>query len=56
MLGLVQSAQKLDYIQPDLIIADECHLLKNHKAGRTRRVTRYMREHPETKFVGVSGQ
>jgi hypothetical protein len=55
MLGLVQSAQKLDYIRPDLIIADECHYLKNHRAGRTRRVTRYMREHPETRFVGVSG-
>ena len=55
MLGLVQSAQKLNYIQPDLIISDECHMLKNHRAGRTRRVTRYMREHPDTRFVGVSG-
>jgi len=55
MLGLVQSARKLDYIQPDLIVADEVHFLKNHRAGRTRRVTRYMREHPETRFVGVSG-
>jgi len=55
MLGLVQSAQKLDYIRPDLIVADECHYLKNHRAGRTRRVMRYMREHPETPFIGVSG-
>jgi hypothetical protein len=55
MLGLVQSAQKLDYIRPDLIIADELHMLKNPKAGRTRRVTRYMREHPETRFTGFSG-
>lgn len=55
MLGLVQSAQKLEYIRPDLIVADECHYLKNHRAGRTRRVTRYMRTHPETRFVGVSG-
>jgi hypothetical protein len=55
LLGLVQSAQKLEYIRPDLIVADECHYLKNHRAGRTRRVTRYMHEHPETKFVGVSG-
>jgi hypothetical protein len=54
-LGLVQSAQKLQYILPDLIVSDETHFLKNHRAGRTRRVTRYMREHPETKFVGVSG-
>ena len=55
ILGLVQSAKKLDYIQPDLVVADECHYLKNHAAGRTRRVTRYMREHPETRFAGVSG-
>ena len=55
LLGLVQSAERLQYIRPDLIVADECHLLKNAKAGRTRRVIRYMREHPETKFVGVSG-
>jgi hypothetical protein len=55
MLGLVQSADKLNYIRPDLIVADECHMLKNLGAGRTRRVIRYMREHPETKFVGMSG-
>ena len=54
-LGLVQSARKLDYVRPDLIEADECHYLKNHRAGRTKRVTRYMREHPETRFAAVSG-
>ncbi len=55
MLGLVQSAEKLEYIQPDLIVADECHRLKNFRAGRTRRVARYMQRHPATRFVGVSG-
>lgn len=55
MLGLVQSAQKLEYIQPDLIVADEVHMIKNHRAGRTRRVVRYMHAHPETRFAGVSG-
>ena len=54
-LGLVQSAQRLEYIRPDLIEADECFYLKNHRAGRTKRVTRYMRAHPETKFVGLAG-
>lgn len=54
-LGLVQSAQKLEYIHPDLIVADELHYLKNRRAGRTRRVTRYMHAYPETRFVGVSG-
>lgn len=55
MLGLVQSAQKLEYIQPDLLVCDEVHMIKNHRAGRTRRVVRYMRAYPETRFVGVSG-
>jgi hypothetical protein len=55
MLGLVQSADRLDYIKPDLIVADECHALKNTRAGRTRRVARYMQERPETMFVALSG-
>jgi hypothetical protein len=55
MLSLVQSAQKLEYIQPDLIVCDECHYLKHRRAGRTKRVVRYMHEHPETRFAGVSG-
>jgi len=55
ILGLVQSAEKLQYIQPDFIEADEGHFLKNAKAGRTRRVNRYMREHPETMFAVFSG-
>jgi hypothetical protein len=54
-LGLVQSANKFAYIQPDLIVADEAHYLKNHRAGRTRRVARYMQERPDTRFVAVSG-
>jgi hypothetical protein len=36
-------------------IVHNCHYLKNYRAGRTRRVTRYMREHPDARFVGVSG-
>ena len=55
MLGLVQSARKLDYIRPDFIGADECHMLKSRKAGRTKRVMRYMREHPETRVAVFSG-
>jgi hypothetical protein len=54
-LSLVQSAQKLEYIQPDLLVCDEAHFLKGHRAGRTRRVVRYMNDCPETKFVAVSG-
>ncbi len=55
MLGRVQGASLLDFYKPDLIIMDECHKLKNKKAGVTRRVVRYFREHPETRAVAVSG-
>ncbi len=64
-LGLESQAQALTFYKPDVIIADEVHLLKNKKAGRTRRMIRYMRENPTTKkpwlhkerpkFVGMSG-
>ena len=55
MLGRVNAAERLMYVEPDLIIADECHRLKGKKAGCTRRVTRFMKEHPQTKFAAMSG-
>jgi hypothetical protein len=54
-LGLAKNAELLNQIEPDLIIADECHKLTNTKAGRTRRVARWMKEHPDTMFVALSG-
>lgn len=54
-LGRVGAARLLEGHQPDLIIADECHRIKSPKAGVTRRVARYLEEHPDTHFVGVSG-
>ena len=54
-LGRAQAAEALDEYAPDLIGADEAHKLKNVKAAVTRRVRRYMREHPATKFVAMSG-
>jgi hypothetical protein len=55
MLGRINAATKLDYICPDMVVADECHRIKNHRAGVTRRVVRFMKEHPETRFAGMSG-
>lgn len=55
MLGRVQAANTLDFYRPDLIILDESHKVKSKKAGVTRRLIRYFREHPETKCVAVSG-
>lgn len=54
MLGRVQAFQFLETYQPDLIVADETQWLKNRRAAVTRRVDRYMKDHPETKFVALS--
>jgi hypothetical protein len=50
-----RSADILEEIKPDLIVADECHNLRNRGAARTKRFMRYMKEHPECRFVGLSG-
>lgn len=55
MLGRVTASKLLEKHEPDLIIADEVHKLKNLHAACTRRVARYMAAHPETAFVALSG-
>jgi hypothetical protein len=54
-LGRSSGAQQLELDKPDLLIADECHFLKNSKAAVTRRVARYMHGNPRTIFVPMSG-
>jgi len=54
-LGHKGNKELLDEYQPDLIIADEAHYLKNKKASVTKRVIRYMQNNPETLFVPLSG-
>jgi hypothetical protein len=48
-------ADILEKLKPDLIIANECHAIRYKTAARTKRFLRYMREHPECRFVGLSG-
>lgn len=54
-LSNAKSADILDQIKPDLIVADEAHSLKSRAAARTKRFNRYFKEHPECRFVGLSG-
>jgi hypothetical protein len=54
-MGRDTGARELELEQPDLILADECHFLKNPKAAVTRRVARYMASKPDTKFIPMSG-
>lgn len=43
-LSRVGSADYLEQYQPDLLVCDECHALRNGKAAVTRRVRRFMKE------------
>lgn len=40
---------------PDLIVGDEVQRFGNVSAAGTRRIGRYLAEHPEVKFVGLTG-
>lgn len=53
--GEVLAPGLLERYAPDLIVMDEVHKVKNHKAAVTKRVIRYMREHPHTVVCGMSG-
>ena len=53
--ALSNKYELLQEYAPDLIIADECHKLSNRTSARTRRLLRYLRDKPDTKFVGLSG-
>ena len=54
-LSRVQAKEALNEYQPDLIICDEVHRLKNRRAAVTRVVSRYMHAAPRTVFCGMSG-
>jgi len=55
MFSRAGSTDYLEKLQPDLIIADEIHNLKNKHAARTARVLRYFSKHPDTRLCGWSG-
>jgi hypothetical protein len=55
ILGRDSGKDKLMQRRPDIIIADECHKLRNREAACTRRVERFMVANPEAIFCGMSG-
>ncbi len=54
-LSTASKSDLLDRIKPRLIIADECHNLRNTTASRTKRFLRYFAENPDTLLVALSG-
>lgn len=55
ILSTAKGQDLLQNLAPDLIIADEVHALRHATATRTKRAMRYLREHPECRFVAMSG-
>lgn len=54
-LSLAKNDTMLERLSPDMIILDECHSVKSKKAGRTKRLIRWFRDHPQTSCVAMSG-
>lgn len=55
MLSSASSTRILEELRPDLIIADEAHMIGNPDSARTKRVLRYYQAFPDTRFCGLSG-
>ncbi len=55
LLGREQSAGLLQELRPQLLILDEAHRVRNRSASVTRRISRYMDEHPDTRVIALSG-
>ena len=54
-LSSARNTDILERIRPDLVIADEAHLIRNATAARTKRFRRYFAAHPETRLCCWSG-
>ena len=54
-LSVASSTDLLDKHRPDLIICDEVHCVANGDAARSKRIIRYFKAYPETRFVALSG-
>jgi hypothetical protein len=46
---------RLDRFKPQIIVADECHMLASSGSAVSRRLRDYLQEHPECIFVAMTG-
>jgi len=54
-LAQAKNKDALQDLAPDLLMADESHKLKSRKTAAARRVHRYLKANPDTKFVALTG-
>jgi len=54
-LSSAKRSNMLRILRPDLIIADEAHKLRHPQTSRTRRLARYLKANPDTRFLAMSG-
>jgi hypothetical protein len=54
-LSQASSTDLLEKLAPDVIVADEAHNLRHADAARTKRLIRYLKAHPNTRVVLMSG-
>ncbi len=53
--GRIVTPDIMERCAPDLIVGDECHLLKRPGAAVTKRVTRYLKAHKDCKLLAMTG-
>lgn len=54
-LSSARTADYLERVQPDLVVCDEAHQVRNVSAARTKRFKRFFKAHPNTKLCALSG-
>lgn len=54
-LSLAKNTDLLERLAPDLLVGDEAHKLRRRQSVRTKRVLRYLEEHPECRCAFLSG-
>lgn len=54
-LSSARTADLLERLQPDLVVCDEAHNVRNISASRTKRFNRFFKAHPTTKLCALSG-